>query len=50
VLGAEEGDTRRLQIDGRTRTIEVLEIGPTPEGADDADLPAPHLTHAQASA
>ena len=32
LLGAEEGDERRVRIGDRVRTVEVLELGPTPAG------------------
>lgn len=32
LLGAEEGDVRSVRIAGRTRQVEVLELGPTPDG------------------
>lgn len=34
LLGAEEGDERRVRIGDRERTVEVLELGPTPPGED----------------
>lgn len=35
LIGAEEGDVRELRAGGRVRRIEVLEVGPTPVGADE---------------
>ncbi len=37
LVGAEEGEERKLVLDGRERRIEVLCVGPTPPGADDLD-------------
>ena len=38
LLGAEEGDLCDVVLGGRTRKVEVLEVGPTPAGADAIDL------------
>lgn len=38
LIGAEEGESRELMQGGRQRPIEVLAIGPTPAGADEAEL------------
>ncbi|MCK6504453.1 GreA/GreB family elongation factor [Myxococcota bacterium] len=38
LLGASEGELREVVIAGRRRQVEVLELGPTPPGADGADL------------
>lgn len=38
LLGASEGELREVVIAGRRRQVEVLELGPTPPGADSADL------------
>lgn len=32
LLGAQEGDLRGVRIDGRVREVEVLALGPTPDG------------------
>lgn len=32
LLGAEEGDTRPVRVGERVRAVEILELGPTPEG------------------
>jgi len=40
LVGSQEGDERELVIGGTKRRIEVLEVGPTPPGADDLDLEA----------
>jgi transcription elongation GreA/GreB family factor len=38
LLGAEEGDLCDVVLAGRSRKVEILEVGPTPAGADAIDL------------
>jgi transcription elongation factor GreA len=52
LLGAEEGDEREVVVAGQRRRVEVLGIGPTPDGADGSGqaLPEPGAQAAAASA
>jgi transcription elongation GreA/GreB family factor len=49
LLGAEPGEERPFAHNGHQRKVLVIEVGPTPPGADEAPLrlPAPEAAHAR---